>query len=93
MKPIMRKASVRRPGGARDGSGTMTTESGMLKQIRYFSDAAFKKKVHMRFRRNADGSLKLEMETLPLQSFEDNAFEVRVALKPKVGAARNSNVS
>jgi len=42
MKPMTRKASVRWIGGARDGSGAMTTESGMLKQTRYFSGIAFK---------------------------------------------------
>ena len=66
MKPMMRNASVRCTGGARDGSGAMTTESGMLKQTRDFSDTALKKKAHMSVRRNADGSTKLKMETLPL---------------------------
>jgi hypothetical protein len=90
MKPMMRKVPVRWTGGARDGRGAMTTENGMLKQGRYFSDTASKKKVHMSFRGNADGSLKLEMETLPLQSFEEDAFEVRVALKPKVAATQHA---
>jgi osmotically inducible protein OsmC len=40
---MMRKASVRWTGGARDGSGAMTTESGMLKQTRYSSGTPFKK--------------------------------------------------
>ena len=93
MKPMMGKASVQWTGGTQDGSGTMTTESGMLKQTRCFLDTMFKKKVHLRFRRNGDGWIKLEMEALPLQSFEENTFEVRVALKPKVGAIRNFNVS
>jgi len=93
MKPMMRKASVRWTGGARDGSGAMTTESGMLKQTRHFSGTPVKKCADMSFPRNADGSINIEMNTVPLQSFEDNALEVRVALKPKVRATRSSDVS
>jgi osmotically inducible protein OsmC len=36
---MTRKASVRWTGGASDGRGAMTTESGVLKQIRYSSGA------------------------------------------------------
>jgi hypothetical protein len=90
MKPMMRKASVPWTGGARDDSGAMTTGNGMLKQTRYFSETAFKKKVHMSVPRNADGSLKPEKETLSLRSFEEKAVEVRVALKRKVAATQHA---
>jgi osmotically inducible protein OsmC len=40
---MMRKASVRWTGGASDGRGAMTTESGVLKQTRYSSGTPLRK--------------------------------------------------
>lgn len=43
MKPMIRQASVRWTGETRDGSGTMSTESGALQQARFSSDIPSKK--------------------------------------------------
>ena len=43
MKSMMRRALVRWTGGAKNGSGAMTTESGQLKQIQHSSGTPLKK--------------------------------------------------
>ena len=44
MKPMKRSASVRWTGGSTDGNGAMTTESGVLKLLRYSSSTTPKKR-------------------------------------------------
>lgn len=45
MKPMTRQASVRWSGGSEDGSGAMTTESGVLKETQYTSGTISKRRL------------------------------------------------